>query len=122
MKKLMIAVSMFALMSCATTSNTVGNDWPSHAKEMAAVTLQNFKEHVKDLPVWLQDEATQVKMAECLSKKASHLIEGLCAPYDVSKSTRDNLMTACAKSAVISFAAAEAQQMCVNALAPQVLP
>lgn len=117
MKRLALISVLFA--GCSTTPKAT--DWPSHAKDMAAVTLENLKAN-PELPEWLKVPATQEKFAACLSKKASHLIEALCDPFDTSKSTKDNLMTACAKSQIIAYAAGEIQQVCVNEVAPQVLP
>jgi len=117
MKRLALISVLFA--GCTTTPKA--NDWPSHAKDMAAVTIENLKAN-PELPEWMKPQATQEKFAACLSKKASHLIEALCDPFDASKSTKDNLMTACAKSQVIGYAAGEIQKVCVNEVAPQVLP
>jgi recombinational DNA repair protein RecT len=117
MKRLALLSVLFA--GCTTTPKAT--DWPSHAKEMAAVTIENLKAN-PELPDWMKVPATQEKFAACLSKKASHLIEALCDPYDTKLSTKDNLMAACTKSAVIAFAAGEIQQVCVNEVAPQVLP
>ena len=118
MKRLALFSVLF--LSCTTTAPKA-NDWPSHAKEMAEVTLENLRSN-PELPDWMKVPATQEKFAACLSKKASHLIEALCDPFDASKSTKDNLMTACSKSAIIGYAAGEIQQVCVNEVAPQVLP
>ena len=118
MKRLALFSVLF--VSCTTTAPKVG-DWPSHAKEMAAVTLENLKANT-ELPDWMKVPATQEKFAACLAKKASHLIEALCDPYDTKLSTKDNLMVACSKSQIISYAAGEIQQVCVDEVAPQVLP
>lgn len=99
------------LASCSTQS---ANNWPSHAQDMVDISLENIKEVQNSLPDWLKSPATQQKFAECLSKRGTYLIEALCSSYDSSKTTKENLKTACSKSQVIKYAINEIQFMCIG--------